>query len=267
MLINLDKSFTFLTGLSSVSSNRSVNSSNNEVKMSTVSDSARKAWSQKVFNVCMRCLASRKFSSARRSSGLSKICAICSVMVSIRPSVCSASSRYCTDDGPSLGPMARIFWIFFRASTLREASLLSMLDIVIVMSSGPFAGTGSSSSSTGTGCDKWEGTCPFVGCGAGSARAAAAREKLERGLANREGPGRRLFGRPIPVGEVGLLGGCRRDGDAGRGNEGAAAAGEAGLASLEGPATDGLPGRGIAPKREVPAGDPGRGIPPASRVT
>lgn len=42
MLMNLDKSFTFFTGLSSVSSNLSVSSSSREVSVSTVNDSARK---------------------------------------------------------------------------------------------------------------------------------------------------------------------------------------------------------------------------------
>ena len=43
ILMNRDKSFTFLTRLSSVSRSRIVNSSSNEVRISTVKDSARKA--------------------------------------------------------------------------------------------------------------------------------------------------------------------------------------------------------------------------------
>lgn len=51
------------------------------------------------------------------------------------PSVCSASIWYCSEDDPSSGFRAKIFWIFFRASTLRNASLLRMLEMVIVISS------------------------------------------------------------------------------------------------------------------------------------
>lgn len=51
MLMNRDKSFTFLMGLSSVSRRRRVNSSKSELRMSTVKDSAKKEWSQKLLSV------------------------------------------------------------------------------------------------------------------------------------------------------------------------------------------------------------------------
>jgi len=51
ILINLDRSFNWLSLLLSVSRSRRVNSSKSEVKMSTVRDSARKVWSQKEFRV------------------------------------------------------------------------------------------------------------------------------------------------------------------------------------------------------------------------
>lgn len=145
MLINRDRSLIFFTWLSSVSRRRRVNSSSSEVRISTVNDSAKKAWSQKLLRVWIKCFANRKFSSGMRSSGRSNTCAICRVIVSINPSVCSASSRYAGDEGPASGPMARIFWTFLRASTLRVGSLLRMLDIVIVILSATSGGDVNSS--------------------------------------------------------------------------------------------------------------------------
>lgn len=51
ILMNLDRSFNWLSLLLSVSRSRRVNSSKSEVRMSTVRDSARKGWSQKEFRV------------------------------------------------------------------------------------------------------------------------------------------------------------------------------------------------------------------------
>lgn len=51
MLINLERSLTFLTELSSVSNRRKVSSSSNDVRISTVNDSAKIEWSQKLFSV------------------------------------------------------------------------------------------------------------------------------------------------------------------------------------------------------------------------
>lgn len=134
MFINRDKSLTLVTLLSSVSRRRSVSSSSKGVRISIVSDSARNVWSQKVFRVCIRCLASRKFSSSSNSSGLSNTWVICNVIVSIRPSVCSARSLYSGEVCPSSGFVINIFCIFLSASTLREGSLLRILEIVIVIS-------------------------------------------------------------------------------------------------------------------------------------
>ena len=143
MFMNRDKSLTLVTVLSSVSRRRSVSSSSRGVRISTVNDSARNVWSQNVFRVCMRCLASRKFSSSSSSSGLSNTWAICSVMVSIRPSVCSARSLYSGEACPSSGFVISIFCIFLSASTLRDGSLLRILEIVIVMSLAILAGASS----------------------------------------------------------------------------------------------------------------------------
>lgn len=143
MFINRDKSLTLGTVFSSVSRRRNVSSSSNGVRISTVNDSARNVWSQNVLRVCMRCLASRKFSSSTNSSGLSNTWVICSVIVSIRPSVCSARSLYSGEACPSSGFVISIFCIFLSASTLRDGSLLRMLEIVIVISLATFVGASS----------------------------------------------------------------------------------------------------------------------------
>ena len=58
--------------------------------------------------------------------------------------MCSASSRYWGEEGPLSGPIESIFWIFFKASTLREGSLLRIVEIVSVMPSGPSSRGGTS---------------------------------------------------------------------------------------------------------------------------
>lgn len=143
MFMNRDRSLTLVTLLSSVSRRRSVSSSSKGVRISTVNDSARNVWSQKVLRVCMRCLASRKFSSSSNSSCLSNTWAICNVSVSTRPSVCSARSLYSGEACPSSGFVINIFCIFLRASTLRDGSLLRILEIVIVISFALLAGESS----------------------------------------------------------------------------------------------------------------------------
>jgi hypothetical protein len=100
-------------------------------------------------------------------------------------------------------------------------------------------------------------------------------DRLVRGLPNREGS--MLFGRPIPVGDEGpeTLGAAREvcTGELGRARfEGAGdmgrkvRAGEAGRASLDMLATEGLAGRPRPPIRELEAGEPGRATPAVKRA-
>lgn len=278
ILMNRDKSFTFFTKLSSVSRSRNVNSSNRDVNISTVSDSARKAWSQKLFNVWIRCFASRKLSSATRSSGRSKTWAICNVMVSIRPSVCSASSRYCGTDGPASGPTANTFCIFFKASTLRVGSLLKILDMVTVISSdaGVYEAGSSLNGLASSAMSSLDGGCSSVsGCAAVYADGCV---KFGRGRPSLDG--NMLFGRPISRGDVGTaacgLTGKRegRTGDSERGIEGAVGdpdravwAGDVGRANRDAPAIEGLADRGGPAIRERAIGEAGRGAAATRRAT
>lgn len=217
----------------------------------------------------MRCFANRKFSGTTMSCDCEKTCPICNVIVSIKPSVCSANSRYGADVGPASGPSARTAWIFFRASTLREGSLLSMLEMTTVISSGA-----ESKSSGGAywgaaigGADAGAGArCPFVTIGAGCARLLPARA---RGAARREaaGPG----SRPMPDGP-GMPPAGRdvvRTGELDRVLSmaiGALVMGELGRAKREAPAI--APGRGSPPPIRVRVeGDAGRADSAATRLT
>ena len=103
-------------------------------------------------------------------------------------------------------------------------------------------------------------------------------EKLGRAFGAPKREGSILLGLPIAEGEGGAVSpeepGSRgfRAGEAGRATFAAGdadrkvAAGDAERASLEVPATAGLPGRGIPPTREVVAGEPGRAMPVCRRV-
>ncbi|CAK5264564.1 unnamed protein product, partial [Mycena citricolor] len=165
--------------------------------------------------------------------------AICNVIVSISPSVCSASSR---------------------ASTLREASLLRMLEIVTVISSLLVAsGGGEGTRDAGAG----------AGAGGSSAGMMGSREATEGSLARGKPSleGSMLLGLAMPVvgeedpGAAGTA--VRRTGDAARGKlEGPGDAGREGLKLA------GLAGRLSPPIRLIPAGEPGLCTPvAASRAT
>lgn len=103
-------------------------------------------------------------------------------------------------------------------------------------------------------------------------------EKFGRALGAPKREGNRLFGRPIPDGDEGAAkpdgpGSLEfRAGEAGRAifdigdADLTVVAGDDGRANLDMPATEGLPGRGIPPMREVPAGEAGRPLPDCKRV-
>lgn len=76
------------------------------------------------------------------------------------------------------------------------------------------------------------------------------------GAANPDGPGRREF----RAGEAARAVLVTGDADL------SVAAGDAGRADLAVPTTEGLSGRGIPPRREAVAGEPGRAMPVCKRV-
>jgi len=139
ILMKRDNSFIFLTGLSSVSRSRRVNSSSSAVRISTVRDSAKNAWSQKLLRVLDEMFSQPKVVFHNEIVGMFKNMShlqgyrLYKALGVLRKLTILRRRR------PVIGTDRKYFWIFLRASTLRAGSLLSILDIVSVISSGTSA--------------------------------------------------------------------------------------------------------------------------------